>query len=353
MDDFNAATAAPDASPAPAPEANSPASLDDAIDSAFEQVDAAAAEKEGDKPAGEPAGRARNPDGTFAAAGTQQPPAAAAKPEQQQPAQATTDAQQLQRLNNWSAEAKAAWASAPEPLKAEVARTVTELENGIRQYQEQWEPLKQFDAVARERGTSIQATLDNYLQIANGLRSENIDHRVGWIDRMCRFAGTDLQTLAAAIMGQKPDEVQQASDRRIQQLEQHIRNLEQQVGGVAGSMRAQHEMAVQNYVIEVAGSMPRFEELSETMVRLIDTGWAGDVESAYALAERMNPAPVQTQAPPANAAQTRGQAPAHTRNGKAGLSVSGSPGGGSNPPNRARPASLDEALDYAMGASGL
>jgi hypothetical protein len=33
----------------------------------------------------------------------------------------------------------------------------------------------------------------------------------------------------------------------------------------------------------------------------------------------MNPAPVQTQAPPANAAQTRGQAPAHTRNGKAGL----------------------------------
>ena len=350
MEDFNAASAANDTSPASSPAPEAPESLDSILDNAFEQVEASERGEDADKPAAEaPQGRARNPDGTFAAAGTQ-PVAGAPKPDAQ-PAPAPADASAPKRMDNWSAEAKAAWASAPEPLKAEMARTVTELENGIRQYQEQWEPLRQFDAVARERGTSIQATLDNYLQIANGLRSENIDHRVGWIDRMCRFAGTDLQTLAAAIMGQKPEEVQQASDRRIQQLEQHIVNLQAQLGGVAGTQRAQHELAVQNYVLEVAANLPRFEELSETITRLIDTGWAGTVEEAYEIAERLNPAPAQ--AAPASGARTPAPQPAQPRNGKAGLSVTGAPGGGSNPSSRGRPASLDEALDYALGASGL
>ena len=109
---------------------------------------------------------------------------------------------------------------------------------------------------------------------------------------------------------------------------------------------------------ELARRYPKVEIRLEVLDRPVDPAGegydvdsAGTVEEAYEIAERMNPAPAQ--AAPASGARTPAPQPAQPRNGKAGLSVTGAPGGGSNPSSRGRPASLDEALDYALGASGL
>ena len=220
-------------------------------------------------------------------------------------AQAATDAQQgLRRLDNWSAEAKAAWASAPEPLKAEVARTVTDFEkNGIRQYQEQWEPLPQF---GRRRPRARHVDTGDAGQLpADRQRPALRKHRSSRrMDRPHVALPAPTCRRYAAIMGQKPDE---GSRRRIAAFSSlsstsaiwSSRLAVRQACWCAPARdgcaelrdRGRRQHAALRGTFRDHGAPDR-HRLGRRCRERVRTGGADE------------PRPVQTQAPPANAAQT-------------------------------------------------
>lgn len=317
-----------------------------AIDRAF-----AALEQQEGKPAGveqkpvtqaqEPVGdRPRNPDGTFApkeAAKPAAPQEGVDKPLEQQPSNFS------EAPKRFSPDAREAWKDAPEPVRAEITRAVKELEQGIAEHQARWEPLKEYDALAKQHGTSIDKALANYVGIERLIAQDPIRG----LSQVCENMGISFRDLAAQVMGQTPDENASQQDATIRELRQELAALKQEVGGVSTTIKTEKQQAVQRQVEEFAAQNPRFEELSEEIARQIQQGF--DLAEAYKRAELLNPAPAQAQAPAAPAAPQTD--PAHTRKGQ--LSLSGAPSSGSNPANRKPPSTARQAIDNAFANVGL
>lgn len=315
-----------------------------AIDRAFEALEKRQQASETVDPV--QGSRERNPDGTFKAADkpvaqVADPKAAAATTDPSKAATGFTDAP-----TRFSADAKAAWATAPEAVKAETTRAIRELETGIQQYQTAYEPFKDFDKQLKANGQTFKQVFDHYTGIENLLREDPI----GGLDRICRNFGSSLQEIARHVLNQPQDQQKQQSDAYIGQLEQKIAALEQQVGGVTTTIRGQQQDAllkqVEAFVADPAYS--RFDELSDDIVFFLNTNRTKDLKEAYELAERLNPAPVIA---PQNAAPAATDQTSQTRKGQ--LSVTGAPASGSNPGLRKPPATAREAIDRAWSAAGL
>ena len=188
---------APDSTPNPEPSVKAvpdkpspPLSIKDALLKARER---ATAPETGD--------RVRDEQGRFKATEGQETPLAKApelkapdiaKPEPPKPV-ATADVP-----SRFSPDAKAAWATTPEPVRAEVNRALAELQTGLTQYQQRFEPLKPYFQIAEQSGTTVDAALKNYVELANERRS----NPKGFIDRMLREIGSSPEEYAAIVSGQ-------------------------------------------------------------------------------------------------------------------------------------------------------
>lgn len=289
-------------------------------------------------------GRERNPDGTFK-------PAQQAADAQQQ-AQTTEDTTKAATTfaeppSRFSADAKAAWATAPEPVKAEVTRAIKELEGGIQQYQQAFEPYKDFDKQLRANGQTFKEVFDHYTGIESLLAQDPIKG----LDTICRNLGTSLQSVAAQIMGQPQDQQRTQADSYISELKAEITELKKQVGGVTTTIQSQQEKALLDQIDAFAADKPRFDELSNDIVFFLNSGRTKDLQEAYALAERLNPAPAMAPAAPAAPAATTQTVSPQTRKGQ--LSPSGAPASGSNPASRKPPESPRDALQRAFASVGI
>lgn len=323
-----------------------------AIDRAFAALETAAENgAEGKPPATTDGDRPRNPDGTFAAkdpATASQPVATAEGADKAVPEQPSQPSPHGEAPARFSADAKAAWASAPEPIKAEVNRAIRELEGGIEQYRQQWEPLKQYDEIARANNTTIPDALQRYVAF-DAMLSQDV---VRGLQGIAQDKGFDLKAVAAHILGQQPPTPDQ-QDQVIAGLRQQIADLQQQVQGVSGHIKTQQDTALRSEIEAFASDAAyvRFDELAADIAFFLETRVPGDLpprerlSQAYALAERLNPAPVAPTPPPAP------DLTAQTRKGQ--LSVTGAPSSGSNPSNRKPPSSPRDALDRAFSAVGI
>lgn len=326
-----------------------------AIDRAFAELD-----KDESQPADEPAkpaeaktgDRSRGEDGKFVAKeGTEQPAKPVEKAEGEQTADAKPDEAEKTATTfsdppkRFSPDAKAAWDKAPEPVRAEITRAVSELEKGLSEYQQRWEPIKHFDEMARQHGTTIDKAMANYVGIEQKLAANPIEG----LSQICDNMGFSLKDVAAQIMGQTPDQTASASDAANRQLRQEIAQLKQELSGVSTTIKSQTEQATLKQIEQFSADKPRFEELADDIAFFLQNGRAQDLQEAYSLAERLNPAP---QAPaPAPAAQAAPAAAAQPRKGN--LSLSGAPSTGSNPASRKPPSTARDALDNAFASLGM
>lgn len=295
-------------------------------------------------------GRERNPDGTFKAtdAAQQQPKDAqqqVAKPEDAAKP-ATTFAEAPSRF---SPDAKAAWATAPEPVKAEVTRAIKELEGGIQQYQQAFEPYKDFDKQLKATGQTFKEVFDHYTGIENLLAQDPIKG----LDTICRNLGLSIEQVAAHVLGQPQDQQRTQTDTYINELKSEIADLKKQIGGVTTTIQSQQEKALLDQIDAFAADPAhgRFDELSETITKLLTNGMAPNLEEAYTMADRLNPAPVV--APPVPAAPAAQQQTASPQTRKGQLSPSGAPASGSNPASRKPPESPRDALQRAFASVGI
>ena len=344
--------------PAPEPKAEEPAkpiSAREALAKAAEKVNAA------DKPADKAApvkseGATRDETGKFAPrAGDAAKPADAtqtahaADPSKVAPTTATPAGDAPARF---SPDAKAAWVTAPEPVKAEVTRAIKEMEAGIEKHRasaEAFEPVRKYADMARQGGTTLDKALEAYVGMENMLRQDPIKG----LNAVCENMGLSLRDVAAHVLGQTPDQTASQSDATVRELKAEIAALKQQVGGVTQTFAQQRENATIEQITAFASKPEhaRFDELADDIAFFLQSGKTQDLSEAYALAERLNPAPASAPAP--QTAAIPAPAPdltAQTRKGS--LSITGAPSPGSNPANRQPSSSIKDALKRAQAAAG-
>lgn len=332
-----------------------------ALDRAFAEVekqDAAATKPKADaKPAEQQQPAADGPDrdeqGRFKAKDA----TAAADPAKpaQEPQKPAADVKQpvsaMEAPTRFSADAKAAWKDVPDAVKGEVGRAFRELEGGLKEYQQVFEPLKPYYQMAQERGVQVHEALKNYVSLDLALVSKDPQERLSTIEHLLGIAGISPKEYAAFITGQPADQAQSQHDRTIRELRQQISELQGQIGGMNQSITQRREDEALKQVEAFAEANPRLKDadFQKVVFKLLETKMAPNLPSAFDMASRLNPAPVET-AQPAPAQGAKPAAP-QTRNGN--LSVTGAPGSGSNPAKRKAPATARDSVENAFASLGL
>ena len=308
-----------------------------------------AAKVEPEKPA-EPvkAAAERAPDGKFAPKAiegqpaTETPPAAKPEPGSIHEAPARFDAA-----------AKAEWANAPESVKGAVHRTVREMEAGLEEHRQRWEPIKRYDDMAKQYGTDLPSALDRYVAMDTML-SEDLAQGIDSIIRDKTGNQMGLREFIGQLTGQQPDQSQTQNDATIHSLRQQVTNLERQLVAVTSHIQGQTERSIETDVLSFAQDKGDFEALSSKIAEHIRAG--KDLPAAYEaartemaeLARSLGFVPAQTQplspAPTAPTLKPAGQ-----------KSISGAPSTGSDPASQRKDApipSIREALKRGMARAG-
>lgn len=370
-DELTGGAAAPAEAPAivetPEVETEAPAaehSPRGAIDRAFDKVDAQdkaePATEGGETPKSD---RQRNPDGTFAA---KQADDAPQTPQDAKPDAKATEAPDKAQTplgeapSRFSADAKAAWATVPDPVKGEVHRALREAEQGIEKYkgeasryEQVWKP---FEDLATRSNMDPAKTLQGYVQL-DTLLSQDFDKGIGAIFQR---AGQDPKAWAAKVSGETQAEPN-AQDRVVGELRQQINELQQELRGIGGTVRETQQANIGQSLAQFQNALP---EADQKLFLELDAEIAAELqepsvtlEQAFQHAkqkatERYNrlfgqPQTQPTPTPSPAAVQTR------EANPKATLSVTGAPGAGSDPVSRKTPSSPRAALDRAFAEFGL
>lgn len=322
------------------PEANAVPSISDALSKAFDTVNQPAegqAQQASD-------GQQRGPDGKFA------PKAEAAPADGQMPAPAVeAPPVAVPPPARFAKAAQDAWAQAPEAVRAEVARMETELTAGLQKYKESaeaFEPLRQFDAMAKQGGTTLPQALSAYVNMENLLRSDPVKGMVA----VCQNLGVDPVQIAQALAGQQSSG---GASPEVAALKAELAALRQELTGVAQGYQEIELKPVKASVEEFASKNPLFNYIADDIAKAIEAqkqaGQQPNLEEAYKAALAQHPhlaaQVAQTAAPAALQPD-----PAQTR--KAALSVTGSPSV-SNTSTRKPAGSTREALDSAFASVGL
>lgn len=311
----------------------------EALEKAFAKADGS---DKGDKPAAlKEGGPARGEGGKFAPkeGAAEAQPAAAAQPE-------AKPAPKYAAPERFSTDGKAAWDAAPDAVKAETHRALTELQQGYEKHKQgadAYETVKRYDEMARQSGTTLHEALERYTSLENTLRQNPIQG----IAKVCENMGFSLNDLVAHLTKQAPDAQTSQSEATIRELRAEINAMKQQVGGVAGHIQTQQQQATASQIDKFASENPRFDELAEDIAEMLRTGYAKDLPDAYAKADRLKPAPAVAQPAP----QAATPAPLNPAGQK---SISGSPDAGSDPARRmAASPSTRGALERAFQRVGL
>jgi hypothetical protein len=306
-------------------------SLDASVDNAFDKVFGT-----DDETPQAPTGT-RDEKGRFAPKAETTPEPAAKTTDENTPAPALTAVEPPSRF---SADAKAAWATTPDPVKAEINRAMSEMQQGLQEYQTKYTPLKPYEDAAKQSGTTIEAALQNYTNMESMLTT----NPVAAFEQICEFIGKTPQQFFSEISSERQQ--QSAPDPVISQLQQQVHMLQQQLSGVSTTIQSQNDIETEKRINAWAADKPRFGELRDTMLTLAESGLADDLDSAYEMAGRLKPAAAPQQAP-----QTTPDLKAQTQ--KAKLSTVGAPVSGSNPAYRKSAVSASEALDRSFAALGI
>ena len=224
-----------------------------------------------------------------------------------------------------SERARQDWDTAPESVRGDYHRLHQEAEGIHRHYKgvaEAYQPIAQFDQMARQHGTTLQKALGNYVSMEAKLRADpvaGLDVIVNNLNlRAPNGQKLGLRDIAYHILSQSPERVQQLQLGNQQVAAHHqIGALHQEINGLKQHLHQMHTQQQFNYtrsaVDQFATTHPRFDELGGLIERELKLGF--DLETAYRRAELLQPA--------THAAQTRNTS-AQTRD-STDRSIHGSP----------------------------
>lgn len=287
-------------------------------------LDAQAAKEAADKPVEKAEAPKRGPDGKFAGEKPkEQPkeqPETAPEPKAEKPAISPPG-----RFNDL---AKADWSKASDAIRHEVARMEREMSEGIEKYKGEARAASERAAEARalfdmaeQNGLTVAEVIERYTAPERAL----VDNpQKALVDLAEAYMPGGIRAFIGQLTGTANQQEMELArlrqqNERLQQQAEAERRTAQQLDQEASLRQAQQ-------IIDSArDQMPRFDELRESMHKLITGGMvdgANDTEillQAYQMADRLNPGAAP--APQAPAAHTRAAA----------TSLSGAPDRGSDP----------------------
>ncbi len=249
------------------------------------------------------------------------------------------------------------WAQTPEPVRAEVERALGELTQGIEKYRgaaEAFEPVRKYHDMAAQGGTTLEKALDAYVGIENAWRQNPAQ---GFAE-VCRNMGVQpMQMLQAIAQGFQGGQVQMphGDSPQVAALKNELAQLKSQLGEFGKTFTETQQQARQRQVESTVEAFakdpahPHFDEVSDSVAHMLETGFAKDLQDAYDKAIRLNP---EVAAKIEASKQTTKPDPAQTRE-KANKSITGSPATGSHPATRQVPDSPRKALEGAFAQLGL
>lgn len=290
---------------------------EDAAKDAKTKVDDA----EKDKPA-----KSRADDGKFAKAKTEgdepdvEAKADKGEPEKAATERAETDKRQSEGRNHepparFLPRAKEVWANVPHAVKGEIARMTQEHEVEVSKYREageRYEPLRQFDDIAKSNGRQLKDSLAKVVEVEKALAQnpitgiESILYEIGprkadgshlSLMDVVQYITQNPQAYQQAVNQPRQQPQQQQSDPEVQQLKQELLSMRQ-------------EQTVQSIITPFAAANPRYHELEEDIAFFLNSGKIPasltpqeKLEAAYDMAARINPtssvAPSQAREAPA------------------------------------------------------
>ena len=240
-------------------------------------------------------------------------------------------------------EARTKWANVPNEVKAEVHRVSQEYETELsqsREARERYEPIRQFDELARSNGRDLRQSLEKVVQIENALASnplaglEMILREVG--PRKPDGTPMNLMDVVRHVSQMQPDQLQAAMQQPQQQQRQpdpEVAQLRQEIE----AMKAQSaEAELMPLVDRFAATNPDYHALEPQMAEILRSGVIEKLfgtglspEQRLAEAYRMaGGSPSQS----GTAQELPASTPARPEHLDAGTkSVRGAPNGGSDP----------------------
>lgn len=293
------------------------------------------------------------PDPAQAAQG--QPPAPTAPTATAAAPQGATGANYAEPPPRFSNEGKAAWAAAPDAVKAEVHRAIGELEQGYHKHRaaaEAFAELREFDDMARQHGTSIKQALTRYTNFERAIHAnpvaglEQVVNNLGI--RKADGTPLTLYDVAAHIMGRSPEQATAQQHSVIAQMQAKIDQLEQASGQVMQRFQQTEYDRTLSAVEEFAKSHPRIleEAVAEEVTFFLKSGRAKTLPEAYQLAERLIPAPAQASPSAAQAVSPPVAEAPKPLNPAGQKSISGAPKAGQSAKKGAVP-SIRESIRLA------
>ena len=319
---------------------------------------------------------AQQPAKTDAKATTEQPkPKDTATEVQQQPKPAQAEQQQptapkakYEAPKRFSSDVAATtdWDKVPESVQAAVHRVHREMEEGINKYKpshDRYEPIREFDDIARSNGHDLRQSLEKVVAIEQAFARNPIEG----FNHICNHFGLNMRQVAAHIMGQKPDDVHAQQESIINDLRKELADVRKEVSTVSTGFHEQRLSATDKEVAAFA-SQPensRFYDLMGDIAFFLKSDKVDAnlppierLKAAYQLADRLNPDPnakaVSAQASDAAAALAsdaeKEALAAQTR--RAEKSITGAPSAGSDPARREPSSSVKDSLKRAFAQAG-
>ncbi|MDR7032428.1 hypothetical protein [Mesorhizobium sp. BE184] len=202
--------------------------------------------------------------------------------------------------------AKEHWINVPHSVRDEVHRMADEHEAEVTKYKassERYEPIRQFDEIAKSNGRELKDSLTKVVQVEQALARNPI---MG-LDMILREIGPrkpdgtplSLYEVAQHIAQQSPQQFHQAMQGAHGQHEQAQERQKtqtevQQLREELNNMRV--EATAQSIIAPFAASHPRYHELQDDIAFFLQSGKipaslspAERLSAAYDMAERINP----------------------------------------------------------------
>ncbi|MDQ0558691.1 hypothetical protein QO004_000466 [Rhizobium mesoamericanum] len=309
------------------------------------------------KPRDQATGRFVQKEGERAATPAAQSPATPAQQPQtaQQAPTATTSAPVAaegahKAPPGWSPEAKAAFDTLPENVKAAVSKREEEIDKGFKVLQD-YKGLEEFTPLIKQGNTTHADVMRKALDYEKFLQRDPI----GTVLHVAQIGGVNIQALAQAIVEGKVQIPQQQAP--VQQQQQRPQpqpvNVEATVEEVLRKRDTENQ--VQAFISDPANV--HAEAVLEDMIALINAGRAGSLKDAYDAACWMRPDIRQqliSQAAPNPAPDLNAQrAAAADQARRASRSITGSAAPGpSASATPAQPSSIRDTLKQAIAAAG-
>lgn len=284
---------------------------------------------------------------------TQQPPEQQQADQEQEPVEDTKTTQVLSEEsgetvpdetvpNRFSDSAKQEWGNTPQAVKDEITRAITEMENGIEEYRQAFEPYRQFDSQLKQTGQTFEEVVGFYTGMEDLLQRDP----VAGLQQICANLGTTLNDVAGKVLNQTPEQSASQYEQGLASMREEMAALKNNFNGLYGHIQGRQQDEINTKIQEFKADKPRFNELSSDIALFLESGKANDLETAYSMAERLNPAPE-------SAVQKQVQEPVSSPNaqtGKGKLSLNGAPSLASNVNDKKPSSTVEQAALNAWDA---